>query len=225
MEYPIEVKGQMDCYGQPLAIRAPQPFIKELGEYLAPQSLIADIGSLSGDNGLYLATQGHTVANVDVYYGGLVDGQRKARALGSVANSFIVGSAAALMFGSERCDAVICAHVLQLIDRSIVPVVMDEMQRITRPGGLHAVKVYAGTEHEIAVRPAYTMYQFGELKHYYETLGWQILKHAERYLQPHDDTAGISSYSALIAQKPPAVNTQHKRTYMNANRQLITIEP
>ncbi|MBC7546368.1 hypothetical protein H7171_01330 [Candidatus Saccharibacteria bacterium] len=79
---------------------------------------------------------------------------------------------------------------------------LSEMQRITKQNGYNAVKVYAGTPSEIAFRPKYSIFNFGELREIYDSIGWEILEHDERHDIPASTKDGISSYSRIIARKP-----------------------
>jgi SAM-dependent methyltransferase len=227
---PVPVEGRLDCYGQPLVINGPHPFVQELESYLAPESLVADIGSFSGNDGLYLAQLGHRLAAVDIKLEALKDGIHKAEALGAVAarSLFINGDVRQLMFRDGQFDAVIALHMLQLLPKQDIPQAIDEIQRTTSAGGLNAIKVYAGTSHEIAVRPRYSIFEFGALKRVYESSGWETLHYDEHHIEPANNDDGISSYAKLIARKP---NTQVSRTrptglrsYMNANRQIVYLD-
>src|SRR5690349_11240697 len=133
MSTPIPIKGKLDCYGNPLIIYGPNPFVQELEPHLSPGSLIADIGSFSGDNGLYLGQRGHKVASVDINYEALIDGVNKSQVLGSVATRsfFIQGDARQLMFPDNQFDAVIALHLLQLIPKTDIHQAINEIQRTT----------------------------------------------------------------------------------------------
>lgn len=181
----------------------PHPFIKELEPHLAPHSLVADIGSFTGYNGLFLVEKGHAVANVDLAPEVLRDGLNDALALGSIAtrNFFIQGDASQLMFGNETFDAVVSMHMLQQLPSSKVPEALQEMQRVTKAGGYNAIKVYTGTPHEIAARPEYFIFNFGQLRKVYDSVGWEVISYDEKHNIPDSDKDGISSYSKIIARK------------------------
>jgi ubiquinone/menaquinone biosynthesis C-methylase UbiE len=217
-------QNQLDSNGQPLVQHGPHPFILEMEPYLAPGSRIADVGSFSGDNGLYLANKGHDVAFIDIGHDALVDGVSKAKTLGSTATAtlFIEGDARHLMFPNNTFDAVISTHVLQMLPKADTRQALIELRRITKPGGLNAVKVYAGTDHEVDVRPKFAIFAFGALKSAYESAGWSSLDHQEYHNPPASDYDGVSSYTKLVARKPFRLSPV-ARTYMNANRQLIDL--
>lgn len=181
---------------------------------LQPESLIADIGSFQGDNGVYFANQGHKIVSVDIEYEPLAAGKQRAMELGTIAmrSYFINGDAQHLMFPNDKFDAVICMHMLQTIPEGYQEA-LSEVTRITKPGGLNAVKVYAADPEVAATRPKYKIFESGELANFYQKIGWQTLNYKED-LSNKAGEEGISSYSQIIAQKPMAglgVRNTYKR--------------
>jgi ubiquinone/menaquinone biosynthesis C-methylase UbiE len=187
----------------------PHAFIQELESYLAPHSMLADVGSHNGYNGLSLSEVGHTVVNIDVVRESLQSGLHDVSKLGAIAtrNFFIQGDARNLMFADSTFNAVISMNMMQHLSSEDSTSALNELQRVTKPGGYNAIKVYAGTTHEITVRPRFTIFKFEQLRQKYQSKGWHILKYDEQHIEPTNDTDGISSYSKIIARKPSGNET------------------
>lgn len=188
-------------------MKAPHSLVTNLQANLKPNSLVTDIGSNVSDTGLYLAQEGHTTVSIDILEKPLIEGSRRSARLGNLASRafFIQGSATDLMFGDEQFDAVISTITLQEIPRALLPKAMGEIRRITKPGGLNALRVYAGTVDEIDKKPNHSIFEFGALELIYKSKSWKTISYKEKHNPVHTDGQGktwVSSFSEIIAIKP-----------------------
>ncbi len=144
-----------------------------------------DAGCGGGRYSIALAHLGaKTVDGVDLGEVSIADGRRRAAALQAAQVTFHVGSVAALPFPDASFDCVVCSGVLQ---HTADPVrVLDELARVTRPGGMLYMLVYAT-----------------------EGLRWPLVQ----MLRPIAASIGFEALDAAVAKAGLPVN--RRRTYLD----------
>ncbi len=183
------------------------PYIRELSGILPPDSLVLDMGSWEGNNGNYLAEEGHRVVSVELDKSAALRGERINRAVGrSISNSFVNGNMLHPMFADETFDAVISTIALQdLVPKAKAIKALGSLLDLTKPGGLNLTRVYIGTSRHQAIKShKYSVFAPGELQSIYSSQGWEFVKEPFQTRGPLEltITGGINSVSQVFARKP-----------------------
>lgn len=129
----FEIQGELDFTKHPGALDATDA-ISELCR-IGPDSRVLDVGCGVGMTPTYLAkTIGCHVTGIDIREAMIARSNERALREGVANNvSFRVADAAALPFGDDAFDVVMCESVLALVeDQSSV---LAEMHRVLKPGG------------------------------------------------------------------------------------------
>ena len=191
-----------------MTFRYHQEMNRVVAETLSEDSLIADIGSHDGYMARSMANAGHRVVCVDLDLEPLQVGSKEnqVRSSESVNRlSFVCGDVLRLMFRKNSLDAVTSTAMLQVVHPDDIPSALGEMQRVTKPGGLNGLKAYAGSPEIVRAKPNYKIFEYGELRQFYETNGWEVIFEME-YQDPNDfrrnGNGSITSYSSIVARKP-----------------------
>ncbi len=163
---------------------------------------LIDIGAGEGRDAVFFAERGFDVSAVDVSPAGLTKANRLAEERG-VTITTIEADANEFEF-SEPMDIVFSCGAVQFIRPAVRARQFERFQRMTTPGGLHAM--FAFVDHpDVPPAPDTTEDQFpfgrDELQNYYE--GWEPL-HSEEVIFD-DDSGGIPHQHAArvhIARAP-----------------------
>lgn len=173
----------------------------------APGRSVLDLGSGRGRNSFFLAEHGFTVTAVDRSETA-IETLRKIQAdegfaLSSSVYDISRASLAEVLDGGI-VDHVICTVVFQFLEGARVHAVIDDMQAVTRRGGLHLI-VAPVTSVEVPCPIAFPgVFQRGELRDRYR--GWEILRYEETLGEFHKRDEHGDRYKAefatLVARKP-----------------------
>lgn len=179
-----------------------------LPEFVATGARTAlDLGSGRGRNSFFLAEQGFEVTAVDRSERA-IETLRQIQEVEGFALSATVydihrASLAEVLPGGA-VDHIISTVVFQFLEAARVPVILDDMQAVTRPGGLHLM-VAPVTSAELPCPIAFPfVFKRGELRDHYQ--GWEILSYDETPGEFHKrDERGErykAEFATLVARKP-----------------------
>ncbi|MDL2341655.1 MAG: methyltransferase domain-containing protein [Patescibacteria group bacterium] len=178
------------------------PLVAEFELLLPRSSRVADLGTGSGANALYLASRGHSVLALDRDKSYLETLRTTAKELGCTALQFVNKDIAELntVIGEQQYDAMLCLRAFQHVrPKEKVYTAISAMQKATIVGGYNFVFSYCAEEYEQAIRPDLSLLSPTELKELYANEGWNI-RHYE-YRQGTVDTTGVDSRAVMIAQR------------------------
>jgi SAM-dependent methyltransferase len=96
---------------------------------LAPGSRVLDVGCGDSVFPVYLASLAHRVAAVDVEF------TTNLGALHGLSTGYTRADMRTLPFTDEEFDAVFCISVIEHLPESQIPVAMQELRRVLKPGG------------------------------------------------------------------------------------------
>jgi SAM-dependent methyltransferase len=94
-----------------------------------PGARVLDVGCGNSIFPIYLATQGHRVTAVDLDFHPGLDRMH------GVEVEYLEADMTALPLDDEAYDAVFCISVIEHLPEARIPVAMQEMRRVLRPGG------------------------------------------------------------------------------------------
>ncbi|PIE20451.1 MAG: tellurite resistance methyltransferase TehB [Proteobacteria bacterium] len=173
----------------------------------APGRSVLDLGSGRGRNSFLLAEHGFTVTAVDRSDKAIATlRQIQADEGYSLCSSLYDINQASLASVIERgaVDHIICTVVFQFLQADRLHAVIDDMQAVTRPAGLHLI-VAPLTSAEVPCPIAFPgLLKPGELRDRYR--GWELLRYDEALGEFHRRDENGERYRAefvtLIARKP-----------------------
>lgn len=203
----------------------PNDLVALAADYLSPNSLVADLGASDSYNGIFLAERGHRVIAVELDHQLARRGKMLQDKLGYGALSLSIIQANIMnlpLKDGVEFDAAVCTSVIPILSpRETAYRAIDKIMGITRSGGINAVDVIVGNPNYIRKRASMGYYAFSEneiIEHYYRS-GWKIenRQFANEFGEPEDANCSFM-LERVIAIKP------RPQTYMNANRQLVTLE-
>lgn len=124
---------------------------------------VLDFGCGTGANLVHLARLGFEVDGVETSKSALEQTRRRLAAEGLSAHLHLVEAAAGLPFETNRFDVALAWQVLYYGDRASFRAKLDEMERVTRPGGRIIVAIAApgDVSHVNSESLGYHMYRSG----------------------------------------------------------------
>lgn len=163
-----------------------------------------DIGCGRGRNTLYLAQHGYEVDAFDHNPNAL---QILNHILAEEGIESIRASVRDLNQNSNfegQYDVVVCTVVMMFLEPETVDVLLKEMQKVTKPGGINIIVSAMDTE-KYPMQPDFRFgFKEGELQQYYE--GWEFLKYNENLgnLHRRDPQGNMIAlqFATMIAKKP-----------------------
>lgn len=174
-------------------------------EYIQSGTVL-DFGCGRGRNSLFLQAKGFEVDAVDVsvehieVFNRIIEQEQLQHIFAEQGD--IRG------FEISKCyDLVLSTVVLMFIEAQYIGAIIEQMQKATKPGGLNVV-VCAMDDPVIAAQnlPFKSALQEGELKRYYQSEGWEMLKYEEAPGELHRrDSSGnyiVLPFATMIARKP-----------------------
>ena len=167
---------------------------------------VLDLGSGRGRNSFFLAERGFEVTALDRSEEAIAKLREIQEAEGFEVFSEVYDINEAALGGvlpEGVVDHVISTVVFQFLDPARVPVIIEDMQTVTRSGGLHLV-VAPMTSAELPCPIDFPfVFQAGELREYYQ--GWEVLRYDEKMGEFHKrDEEGNryeSFFSSIVARK------------------------
>lgn len=174
---------------------------------------LLDLGSGRGRNSFLLAQRGFEVTAVDRSEDAVAKlrGIQEAERVDFPSRVYDINDAAlARVLPSGEVDHIVSTVVFQFLDAARVPSVIEDMQAVTRPGGLHLI-VAPITSDELPCPIAFPfVFASGELRENYR--GWELLSYEETVGEFHKlDENGdryVSGFGALLARKPMAAEVR-----------------
>ncbi len=167
---------------------------------------VLDLGSGRGRNSFFLAEHGFEVTAVDRSPPSLAKLTEIQEAEGVQFSSrlYDINEASLAQFlPNGAVDHIISTVVLQFLDAPRVPAVIEDMQAVTRPGGLHLIIAPISSEEAPCPIEFPAVFAPGELREYYRA--WAMLRYEETVGEFHKrDERGErykSRFSTLIARK------------------------
>jgi len=173
----------------------------------APGRSVLDLGSGRGRNSFFLADHGFAVTAVDRSEAA-IETLRQIQADERIALSSSVydinRASLAEVLEAGAVDHVICTVVLQFLETALLRGVIDDMQAVTRPEGLHLI-VAPVTSTDVPCPIAFSgVLQRGELLDRYRD--WEVLRYDETLGEFHKfDEHGErykAEFATLVARKP-----------------------
>jgi len=169
--------------------------------------VILDLGSGRGRNSVYLATRGHRLIAVDRSEAALTTLREicHAESLEVSAHLYDIDDAnlGELLPGGE-VDHVISTVVFQFLDPVRVARVIEDLQSVTKPGGVHLIVAPLDTMDTSCPIEFPFLFKEGELLTYYRS--WDIVRYAEEMGEFHKrDENGVrykACFGVLVARKP-----------------------
>jgi tellurite methyltransferase len=164
---------------------------------------VLDAGCGEGRNGAFVASLGGRVLAIDVSSVALHNGRRRWEGIDGI--DWILGDVGNSSWGADRFDVVIAYGLLHCISRPYLPVVLDRLQKATKPGGYNVVCAFNDRLQDLMGHPA--PFRPTLLPHQWylnQYVGWQIV---------------AASDEDLYEQHPPInVNHGHALTRILARR-------
>jgi len=184
---------------------------------------VLEFGCHIGGTSIVLASAGGSMTGCDVNEKSLRLAQLNARRYGQFDRLALVriGDGGMLPFRDRSFDAVVCNSVLEYVKPALLPLVMDELDRILKPGG-HVV-IY-GTSNRLSPIEMHSRRWFVN----YIPSSFDGSRRRARGLWPWDVRAGFAQYADVFANRPAAdylrargeVSTTFRRTVMAAAAHL-----
>lgn len=165
---------------------------------------ILDLGSGRGRNSVYLATRGHRLVAVDHSEAAIATLREicHAESLEVSAHLYDINDAnLGELLPDLEVDHVISTVVFQFLDPVRVARVIEDLQSVTKPGGVHLIVAPLDTSCPIEFP---FLFKEGELLTYYRS--WDIVRYAEEVGEFHKrDENGVryrARFGVLVARKP-----------------------
>lgn len=165
-----------------------------------------DLGCGKGRNSAFLLDQGFAVTAVDKAAPGVEKLQevQATEGLPVTAQVYDIHQAdLAPLLPDGQVDHVVSTVVLQFLDPDRVPAILDNLQAVTRPGGLHLIIAPMTTEALPCPLPLPFLLKPGELRERYA--GWELLRYEEALGHFHRrDPQGeryASMFCTMLAKK------------------------
>ena len=138
---------------QPLRNRAADLFGEPRG------SVILDVATGTGDQALALARRGYRVLGVDLSPAMLAQARKRRRP--GLALNFLQSDATSLPFADAAFDASVISLALHDMPRQVGLLVLEEMRRVTQPGGAIMIVEYAALSRRLVrlARPFISLYE------------------------------------------------------------------
>ncbi|MEM1437179.1 MAG: SAM-dependent methyltransferase TehB [Pseudomonadota bacterium] len=193
-------------------LTAPHPDVTALLPALeaAPGRSVLDLGSGRGRNSFFLSDHGFEVTAVDRSETAIETLRKIQAEEGMTLSSHVYDinqASLAAVLEAGAVDHVICTVVFQFLKTDRVHAVIDDMQTVTRPGGLHVI-VTPLTSTEVPCPIAFSgLLRRGELRERYRP--WEILRYEETLGEFHKRDEHGERYKAefatLAARKPATI--------------------
>ncbi|MEM1155776.1 MAG: SAM-dependent methyltransferase TehB [Pseudomonadota bacterium] len=177
----------------------------------APGRSVLDLGSGRSRNSFFLAEHGFGVTAVDSSEAAIETFQKIQAEEGIALHSSVYDinrASLAQVLEAGAVDHVICTVVFQFLEADRLHAVIDDMQAVTRPEGLHLI-VAPVTSPEVPSPIAFPgLLQRGELLECYQ--GWEILRYDETLGEFHKcdehDQRYKAEFATLVARKPSTLD-------------------
>lgn len=166
-----------DFYAASMDTYTPEVDRKLFLSYLAPSSMILDVGSAAGRDSIFFTQQGHKTIGIDLSQKLLAIARYKAPSL-----TFIHDDIRKKIFPNESFDAVWACAVLLHLPRADMPHVLENFYNVLVANGLLLIRVKEGEgEGDVVEKLSknqsrhFTYYTLHELEHLIKSAGFQIL--------------------------------------------------
>lgn len=188
--------------------REPSPFVKKVSKYLSPNSTLVELGSGAGQDGLWLAAQGHKVVLTDATSNYFDHIKEQVKQLPVELTQLDVTKR--LPFADSCIDAVYAHLVLHYFNDEEMIKIITEIERVLKPGGILACMVNTQSDEEYDTQKADSqdiMHVNGITKRFFtvETLrpfvqGFEPLLFDNKGQTPKDDAVGNSGMIEFIGK-------------------------
>lgn len=163
-----------------------------------------DIGCGRGRNTLYLAQRGYHVEAFDAnpYAVQILDQIIAEEGIDTIQTAIKDLNHEPRLSG--QYDVLVCTVVMMFLEPETIPILIEEMQKATKPGGLNVI-VCAMNTPKYPMQPDFRFgFKEGELRQYYTD--WEFLKYNEDLgnLHRRDAEGNLLSmqFATMIAKKP-----------------------
>lgn len=168
---------------------------------------VLDLGCGRGRNTFLLAERGFEVTAVDRSESAIATLRaiQQAEGLALASHLYDINDARlALVLPGGEVDHVISTVVFQFLDAARVSAVLEDLQSVTRPGGLHLIVAPVRSPEVPCPLSFPFVFQVGELREYYRS--WEVVRYDEALGELHKRDAQGERYKALfatlVARKP-----------------------
>ena len=222
--YPVRIHSETGVHGEALSLFAPDPLIEATEPLLGRNSSVLDVGAGYGTNGIYLAMQGHVVHALEINPEYIENGRRIMRGIGGIAisNRFVnedMRNIREVVGKIGKVDAVVATRSLQELRKDEAYRMVNDVQDVTKPGGLNIVRAYIATPEQQRVVPHLALFEPDELQDIYTAAGWEMAMDYTYTLRPLGTIAGrpaCQSTAELVAVKPQTDDASRQRLISQA---------
>lgn len=185
--YAAAAETYITTFGDDLSAgSADRLLVDELLSGLGAGSLVMDGGCGPGQVAALALQAGHRCIGVDVTSAMLIQASR--RLTGA---SLMNADLCYLPLSAASCDAVICWFSLHNLPRSLLSVVLAELQRVTRPTGRLLIATHGGSGEQQFSSPSgspfvFTYYAAEDLAHAVQVAGFVDVEVRTRSPLPHE---------------------------------------
>ncbi len=160
---------------------------------------VLDLGSGRGRNAFFLTEKGFQVHAVDKSETAIatLQGIQSAEDVIFPTSVYDINEARLRRIVSRGVDHVISTVVFQFLEADKVPVIVRDLQQVTRPGGVHLIVAPVSSQDVPCPLPFPFTFKRGELRDYYAD--WDILQYSEEMGEFHKEDENGERYKAEFA--------------------------